>query len=399
MRMLDDIFVRDRSAVHWDKYSSAIAEKSIQRFPGPEFLSISPARSATTWLFQQLRANPSVYLPEVKETNYLVNGWLEGPYDRFFEGWQPDQLTGDISPSYALLPRRAVREIHLAFPRTRLVCILRHPIERVWSQVLFALTRKGGRFRMTPNEVSALPEQQLLTLVAHFSTLNRYDAILKRWLEFYPRDQFYVDFFDSVSNSPGVLLSRIVRFLQVPDRGLAFAGRVNTLKYDLMIMPPSVYAFLREFYSPQLSALDLLLRDKFGFGIPESWHMTTTGDSGSDRYYGTKEMVNREPWPEFWQAMPKAGELLDESILERLMASLCENRDEAHGPKLLSSHSSHNLVAFEGLIYALPHELGVWDKWHEEDPASVPGVLVGPSLQAVVAMLDHQAQSRSPGTQ
>jgi hypothetical protein len=198
MRMLDDIFLRDRSAVQWDKYSLAIAEKIIQRFRGPEFLSISPARSATTWLFQQLRGNPSVYLPEVKETNYLVNGWLDGPYDRFFQGWQPNQLTGDISPSYALLPRRAVREIHQAFPRTRLVCILRHPIERVWSQVLFQLTRKGGRFRMTPNEVSALPEQQLLTLVAYFSSLNRYDAILKRW-QFYPRDQFHVDFFDSVS--------------------------------------------------------------------------------------------------------------------------------------------------------------------------------------------------------
>jgi hypothetical protein len=193
--------------------------------------------------------------------------------------------------------------------------------------------------------------------------------------------------------------------LQVPDLGLAFAGRVNALKYDLLVMPPSVHAFLREFYSPQLSALDLLLRDRFGFGIPESWRMTTTGDSGSDRYYtgglyrtvmhGTKEMVNGELWPEFWQAMPKARELFDESVLEKLMAWLCENRDEAPGPKLLSSHSSHNLVAFEGVIYALPHELGVWDKWHEEDPASVPGVLVGPSLQAVVAMLDHQAQSRS----
>ncbi len=82
-------------------------EEHIQRFRGPEFLSISPARSATTWLFQQLRGNPSVYLPEVKETNYLVNGWLDGPYDRFFEGWQPDQLIGDISPNYA--PASAAR--------------------------------------------------------------------------------------------------------------------------------------------------------------------------------------------------------------------------------------------------------------------------------------------------
>ncbi len=57
------------------------------------------------------------------------------------------------------------------------------------------------------------PEQQLLTLAAYFSSLNRYDAVLKRWLEFYPREQFYVGFFDSVSNSPGVVLSRIVRFL------------------------------------------------------------------------------------------------------------------------------------------------------------------------------------------
>jgi hypothetical protein len=391
IRLLEDMFICERSAVQWDQYASAIVAKSSKGFRGPEFLSISPARSATTWLFQQLRRNAAVYLPEVKETNFLINGWLDGPYDRFFDGWQPHQSTGDISPNYALLPRHAVREIHRAFPKMRLICILRPPIERVWSQMLFELTRKGGRFQMAPQDISDLSEQQLLTLAAYFSSLNRYDAILQRWLEFYPPQQLHVDFFHRVASSPDALLSRLVRFLKVPDRGSAFTGKVNALEYDLVTMPQSVHAFLREFYAPQLRTLDLLLRDRFGLGIPESWHTTTTGDS---RSFKSVEIGIGKPSPEFWRVMPKMEERFDEDVLERLMAWMCENRHQAHGPKLLSSHSAHNLVAFEGKIYALPYELGVWDKWHKEDPASVPGVLVGPSIQAVVTMLDREAQKR-----
>jgi hypothetical protein len=409
IRTLEDIFAREGNAVQWEQYFSAITRKSDQPFNGPDFLSISPARSATTWLFEQLRRNSSVCLPQVKETNYFVSEWLDGPFRRFVEGWQPNQSIGDISPNYALLPRRAVKEIHRAFPGMRLICILRHPIERVWSQLLFDLTRKGGPFLMTPSEVSALPEQRLLSLAAYCSLLNRYDAILERWLEFYPPEQLHVDFFDSVSNSPEVLLSRIARFLGVPDRGPAFTGKVNSLRYDLMTMPPKVLAYLQEFYAPQLRSLDSVLRNNFGFGIPESWEIVTTGNlrsfkvvedyRGYDLYYsrGQFRAVRRDEQktetsriqPEFWQAMPTVEELSGEVTLEKLMAWLCENRREVHGPRLLFAHTGHNLVAFQGLIYALPHELGVWNKWQEEDPASVPGVLVGPSPQAVVTMLDH----------
>jgi len=403
----ETIFDRTRAPIDWERYASAIAQRRRPDFRGPDFLSISPARSATTWLFRQLGRNYSIYLPEVKETNFFVSGWLDGPYERFFEDWRPYQLAGDISPTYAILPRRAVREIHQAYPETRLICILRNPIERVWSQVLFDLLRKEGWLRMTHREVSSLPEQVILTLVAFHSWWNRYDAILEQWLEFYPAGQFHIDFFESVATSPDAYLHRICRFLEVPNSSEAVPGAINALQYGGLKMPPRVDAFLRSVFVPQLNNLDRILRQHFSFGIPESWNWSTMTEPGPfkvvedyrgwDVYYsgelyravphGEPERAEGKVSPQLFEVLP-IGQGTRDSILESLMALLCENRQEPDAPVLLTSYRDHNLVEFQGHVYALPHSLGVWDKWQTEDPASVPGVLKGSSMREVLAMLE-----------
>jgi len=394
-------------AIQWEEYASLIAERCRLDFRGPDFLSISPARSATTWLFRQLRRNPSVFLPEVKETNYFVSGWLDGPYERYFSDWRPPQLAGDISPNYSLLPRRAVSEVHRIYPETRLICILRNPIERVWSQLLFDLLRKDGSHRMSHHEVSALPEQAILTLLACYSSLNRYDEILERWLASYSPDHFYIDFFDSIRKSPGTLLRRICRFLDVPDCGPSTDDRINALEYGTIEMPVRVREFLRALYAPQLENLNRVLVDHFGFGTPDSWRVDRVPGPGSfkivDDYRGWDAFFSGSRYslvphpgsdtknvgpPALLKRMLPTDVSARERMLEGLMLRLCENRECASGPTLLTSHRDHNLVLFHGRFYALPHSLGVWEGWQTQDPESVPGVMAGGSLGDLVAKLN-----------
>lgn len=413
----EKIFVQPHEPVNWEHYRSAITERRNPCFRGPDFLSISPARSATTWLFEQLRRNPSVYLPDAKETNYFVNAWMDGPYEVFFNGWEPHQLAGDISPTYHSLPRRAIRELHRVYPKTRLICILRNPIERVWSQILFDLTRERGGIEASHSEIVSLPEQALLSMAAFYSGANQYSAFLERWLDSYPSGQVLVVFFDMVARFPEMVLHQICEFLEVPDCGLAVPGRVNALECGPIGITPRIHEFLSEFYVPELGRLNRTLREHFGLEIPEAWHRAERAQApafkvvenyrGRDVYYRESEfhaVPHGEPEaaigvasPHFWQVLPNSQFALEES-LEILMAWLCKSREGADGPKLLMAYRNHNLVAFGGRVYALPQALGVWDRWYTEDPASVPGVLEAASASELVALLDSQDRAAACAT-
>src|SRR4051812_44844536 len=42
---------------------------------GPNFFCIGPANSATTWLADQLKLYPDIWLPPIQELNYLSSGF------------------------------------------------------------------------------------------------------------------------------------------------------------------------------------------------------------------------------------------------------------------------------------------------------------------------------------
>lgn len=407
LQRFDGIFRQTHRPIDWKRYGEAIGEKWDPRFRGPDFLSISPARSATTWLFQQLRRNPSVCLPDIKETNYFASGWLDGPYEKYIESWQPHQLTGDISPINYSLPRQAIRAVHEVYPQMRLICILRNPVERLWSQILFDLTQAGGGVGASLPEIAALSEKEFLALAAFYCGANYYAAFLERWLESYSPDQIFVDFFDTVSDAPESLLARICRFLRIEDHGVVVRGKVNAFRYGPLVMPTCVKEFLRDFYAPELDRLNRVLKEHFGSAVPRSWYVAGPLCGGSTRIlenyrgldvfyrdhefcavrHGKSAERDSARSRHFWQVLPGCDLSLEEN-LETLIACLCENRDSTDGPKLVTSYQNYNLVTFRGQAYALPHSLGVWEKWYTEDPAAVPGILVGATVSDLKGALD-----------
>ena len=104
----------------------------------PTFLGIGAPRCGSTWLHELLSSHPDIYMPRyLKEIRFFDMNYERGLqwYTQFFP---PDaqageyQAIGEFSPYYLYCPRSPERIAGMP-SITKLILILRNPVERVFS--------------------------------------------------------------------------------------------------------------------------------------------------------------------------------------------------------------------------------------------------------------------------
>jgi hypothetical protein len=116
----------------------------------PSFLGIGVPRAGTTWLHTLLSGHPEVYLPSRrKEVRYFDSYHDRGPgwYEGFF--CPPEEAAryhaiGEISPQY-LYCEECPERIRTLLPGAKLIVMLRHPVDRAYSQFGFVIQRRNYR--------------------------------------------------------------------------------------------------------------------------------------------------------------------------------------------------------------------------------------------------------------
>ncbi len=103
----------------------------------PDFLGLGGMRCGSTTLWEMLRAQPDVFLPEQKELHYFDNKdglWDQGveAYLECFAGAEAGQVCGEITPEYLSVDYCTQRMRDLV-PHARLLVVLRDPVSRAWS--------------------------------------------------------------------------------------------------------------------------------------------------------------------------------------------------------------------------------------------------------------------------
>lgn len=232
----------------------------------PDFLCIGAQRSGTTWLHHQLRAHPSLYLPPAKELHFLdeIDGieparWMHHRL-RFLAGAQaavaaarPDEATaawetfewaarfaatrrvdvewyaslfadapddrvaGEITPAYALLSERLVRQVARLMPDLKVVFMMRDPVERALSGAVHELTRAVG--------LTDLPSEQAIAAElagARCAARSGYRRTIETWERCLPAGSLGCFFYDDIRRDPAGLMRSVFTFLGVdPDRAPA----------------------------------------------------------------------------------------------------------------------------------------------------------------------------------
>ncbi len=196
----------------------------------PNFIVIGAAKAGTTALYWYLAEHPDVFMSPVKETNFFAYGLdargqlLYGDpelhqfpvkslteYEALFAEAGNATAVGEASPIYLECPQAAAR-IRQLLPATRIICGLRHPVDRAYSDYLMYL-----RFRGRPLD----PTHDLSTAAAwtspesHWMRIGRYYEQLLPYYDAFARDQIHVFLFDDLKKDPLRTVQEVYRFVGV----------------------------------------------------------------------------------------------------------------------------------------------------------------------------------------
>ncbi|MGH2630442.1 MAG: sulfotransferase family protein [Actinomycetota bacterium] len=189
----------------------------------PTFLGIGVPRAGTTWLHTLLGAHPDVYLPtRRKEVQFFDRYHDEGLewYETFFcsltEAGRYAAI-GEISPQY-LYCEECPDRIAEAVPGALLLVMLRHPVDRAYSNYGFVVQRRNYRGSF----------EEFLASRPDMLEKGFYSPHLKRYLRRFDRERILPIVFEDAMREGDRTRRTIAAFLDVPAEGFPTSlGKVN----------------------------------------------------------------------------------------------------------------------------------------------------------------------------
>jgi hypothetical protein len=230
----------------------------------PEFLIVGAPRCGTTALYHYLKQHPQVFMPGVKEVHFfgsdldfrLDNYRLDAEgYQALFSGAESGQCRGEASVWY-LYSESAAEEIAVRRPDTRIIVMLRNPVDVMYSlhsQFVYegnedirdfakALEAEESRRRGERIPPSAYLAQGLL-----YRRVVGFADQLQRFLKAFGRERVQVVIYDDFKDDTAGAFREVVRFLGVDDDFLPAFDIVNPNKQirsrylqRLMLNPPAL---------------------------------------------------------------------------------------------------------------------------------------------------------------
>lgn len=220
----------------------------------PDFICIGAQKAGTTWLYEMLAQNPSIWLPPLKEVHYfdLRNAGdkakekrrehilkLAGRTERRGKGkgsegegkaeflrrlagddllteeWyraifsHPDakgRVSGEITPAYFALDEEDIVYFRALLPNTKVILIVREPHERNMSQVKMAAAR-SKRDTFSDDDWNTFLDKMVVR------DRGNYARNLPLWQKHVPAEQLLILPFSEVRNNPVGLLRTIEGFI------------------------------------------------------------------------------------------------------------------------------------------------------------------------------------------
>lgn len=285
---------------------------------GPDFICIGAPKAGTTWIYKHLAAHPDVWIPLVKELHYfdrkfglprvgekvttrkslfglfpdhsrrliarklLKAGMSFSAKDirwcvRYFGGNPTDEwyislfadragkVCGELTTDYCALSRDSVGYIGGMLPGTRIIFMMRDPVQRAWSHAKMLLPD------LLNKRFEEISDDEFMEYLSHPAARLKGDYLrtLANWESEYPDHQVFIGFYDDIVSQPRELLTNMFRFLGVPLVERVFSSdlekKVNVSK-KIQSIPSDIHATLARMYLPSMQEL----RQRFG-GCVDGW--------------------------------------------------------------------------------------------------------------------------------
>lgn len=210
----------------------------------PDFIIVGAQRCGTSSLYEYLTGHPHILPALRKEVHYFDINFDKGV--NWYQSFLPltsfsirramksskgqSYLTGEATPYYLFHPH-AARRIAETTPHSKLIFLLRNPVDRAYSHFLHA-TRRGHESLPFEEAIAreeeriGLEEAKMLQDKSYesfdhqwFSYLHRgiYYQQIERYLSYFGKEQILVILSEEFFESPGNILEQALAFLGVHD--------------------------------------------------------------------------------------------------------------------------------------------------------------------------------------
>lgn len=240
----------------------------------PDFLIIGVQKGGTTSLHHYLNQHSCIQMALGKEVHYFDRDDHYHKGVNWYKAFFPlslaakGQLVGEVTPRYMFRENVPARS-HRLLPHAKIIVLLRDPVTRVYShyKMLKASNETLPDFEVfleknIRNETISL-EENGKSSGKKFNVLerSRYSDQIKRWLEYYPREQFLFLESETFFEQPETTLKTVHAFLGLPYEHPKDLTPQNTGKYNTAIDEKSRKILNEHFQESN----DWLRRNEFKF--------------------------------------------------------------------------------------------------------------------------------------
>lgn len=172
----------------------------------PDFIGVGPPRTATTWLHETLSGH--VGLPNgLKETHFFVHKYDKGLgwYTSHFHDCPPELPIGEFSPNYFIGDETRER-IARHIPKCKIICTLRDPVERLHSHYRKAREEEyvSGTFEECLEKRSDLLEW------------SKYATHVYAWQRLFGKGNVLILIQEDLKQDPQKFLDQVTDFIGIP---------------------------------------------------------------------------------------------------------------------------------------------------------------------------------------
>lgn len=312
----------DREMQRRLEFFGFLTAEQLQCFP--DWVVMAPPKTGTSWLAENLRMHPQVFVPWIKEVKYFSNRFETEDLRWYLSHFRGGigKSKGEAPPSYSLLPRSTIQVIRRLIPNLKLIFLMRDPIDRAWSHARHNFRYREANFKGRQNTIDEISENDWIANVN--DDWNRlcgdYLGQLKRWLSVFPREQIYLGYFEDLVAAPRPFLRSVLNFLDV-DPDFADSQRVTIEPVNAGLskaISRRVEQHLAELYQKRTIELAAFLDREFNMTVPREWHRTIA-PSIADGISNMTLPPNAEPTESQQNDCDSAEWDVDDQTLSRLL--------------------------------------------------------------------------------
>ena len=246
----------------------------------PDFFVIGVVRSGTTSLFHYLNQHPNIVGASYDELGYFDDNyhlginWYKSLFPTIFtkkriEKEQGKCLSFDDTPFYIYNPQ-VVRRIHENFPNSKMILLLRNPVDRAYSNYNLSPNRKLTFEETIENEINEIQNTNLELKDESYLVNDFYEKILPRgfyakqlevWYQIFSKEKILIKSSEDFANNTDEVLNEIFDFLDIKQVKIKDITKHNVRKFPPMEQKTRDY--LIEFFKPHNESLYKLINEKF----------------------------------------------------------------------------------------------------------------------------------------